>query len=333
MKKILVTGGSGFLGQMLIQRFLQPETRTGAESPAEHPDEIIAIDQTAGVYTHPRLRYLCADISEPAQWRSIINDDISGIVHLAAVVSGTAERDFDLGMRVNLDGTRALLDAARSLSAPPRFLFSSSLAVYGGTLPDVVDDNTPPAPQSSYGTQKLIGEQLVSDYTRKSFIDGRCVRIPTVSVRPGKPNGAASSFASGIIREPMAGERAICPIDPDTPLWLASPRHVIESLIHAFLLSPAQLDDQPDEWRAGRAAARRPINLPGLTITPREMADTLRNLAGADVANLIDWKPDPDIKDIVETWPARIDTRHAFRLGFAPAGTGAQLVGAYVQQQ
>ncbi len=315
MRKILVSGGSGFLGQMLIEQLLRPAAGLDGLF-----DEIIAIDQTVGALADPRLHYLCADISDAAQWRSIINDDICGIIHLAAVVSGTAESNFDLGMSVNLDGTRALLDAARTLGSPPRFLFSSSLAVYGGATHDMVDDSTPPAPLSSYGIQKLIGELLVADYTRKGFIDGRCVRIPTVSVRPGKPNGAASSFASGIIREPMAGERAICPIDPDTPLWLASPGHVIQSLIHAYLLPSTQLGEH------------RSINLPGLTITPREMADALRELAGAAVADLIDWQPDPRIKAIVDTWPARIDTRRAYALGFTAAGTGAELVAAYVQQ-
>lgn len=312
MKKILVTGGSGFLGQMLIKHLL-------TSGPNDPVNEIIALDQAAGALQDPRLHYVCADLSTPLQWQTIINDDVSDIIHLAAVVSGTAENDFDLGMRVNLDGTRALLDTARKLAKPPRFLFSSSLAVYGGAMPAVVDDNTPPAPQSSYGIQKLMGELLVADYTRKGFIDGRTVRIPTVSVRPGKPNGAASSFASGIIREPMAGERAICPIDPDTPLWLASPKHVVSALAHASRLPREQLAD------------RRSINLPGLTITPREMADTLRELAGAKVADLIDWQPDAHIKAIVDTWPARIDTSRARSLGFADAGTGAELVAAYVQ--
>lgn len=319
MNNIVVTGGSGFLGQMLIKQLLslQPPGDAGNNNPINC---IIALDQNTGALTDPRVRYVCADVSDPAQLQAIINDDVGGIIHLAAVVSGTAENDFDLGMRVNLDGTRALLEAARKLASKPRFLFSSSLAVYGGTMPDIVDDDTPPAPQSSYGIQKLIGELLVADYTRKGYIDGRCVRIPTVSVRPGKPNGAASSFASGIIREPMAGERAVCPIDPDTPLWLASPEHVVPALIHAFFLPSVQLGD------------RRTINLPGLTVTPREMTDTLRALAGDQVADLIDWQPDPHIKAIVDTWPARIDTSRAQSLGFAPADTGAELVTAYVRK-
>lgn len=321
MAKILVTGGSGFLGQMLIAHLLAQPQSPGSDGKTESIDEIIALDQAPGALVDARLRYVSADVSDAAQLQAIFSDDISGIIHLAAVVSGTAENDFDLGMRVNLDGTRALLEAARKLPKAPRFLFSSSLAIYGGVLPKVVDDSTIPAPQSSYGTQKLIGEALVADYTRKGYVDGRCVRIPTVSVRPGKPNGAASSFASGIIREPMAGQRAICPVDPDTALWLASPEQVVPALTHAYGLSSAQLGNQ------------RSINLPGLTVTPREMAATLRELAGDQVADLIDWQIDPKIKVIVDTWPARFDTSRALALGFAATGTGTELVAAYVRKQ
>jgi nucleoside-diphosphate-sugar epimerase len=321
MTKILVTGGSGFLGQMLITHLLaQPQWPDGDDKMGPI-DEIIALDQAPGALSDTRLRYVSADVSDPAQLQAVVSNDVSGIIHLAAVVSGTAESDFDLGMRVNLDGTRGLLEAARKLPKAPRFLFSSSLAIYGGALPEIVDDSTIPAPQSSYGTQKLIGEWLVADYTRKGFVNGRCVRIPTVSVRPGKPNGAASSFASGIIREPMAGVRATCPVDPDTALWLASPEQVIPALAHAYMLSSAQLGNQ------------RSINLPGLTVTPREMAETLRQLAGDHVADLIDWQIDPKIKTIVDTWPARFDTSRAQSLGFAPTGTGAELVAAYVRKQ
>lgn len=317
--KLLVTGGAGFLGQMLIQTLLARGTAPDGRGGDSAIDEIIALDQVPGMLTDARVRYVAADISDAGQVRALMQPDLAGIIHLAAVVSGTAEADFDLGMRVNLDGLRILLDAARTLSQPPRFLFTSSLAIYGGDLPDIVDDDTRPDPQSSYGIQKLIGEWLVADYHRKGFVDGRCVRIPTVSVRPGKPNGAASSFASGIIREPMAGQRAACPIDADTPLWLASPGKVAEALAHAYLLPSDAL------------GKRRSINLPGLTVTPREMADTLRKLAGNAVADLIDWQPDERIKAIVDTWPARIDISRALSLGFAPAGTGAELVESYVK--
>lgn len=319
MKKILVTGGAGFLGQLLIQQLLAKTQLPDVADNDGPVDEIIALDQVAGALQDARVRYVSADVANAAQMKEIVTEDVSGIIHLAAVVSGTAESDFDLGMRVNVDGTRALLEAARKHGKCPRFLFSSSLAIYGGALPDVVDDSTPASPQSSYGIQKLVCELLVADYTRKGYIDGRCVRIPTVSVRPGKPNGAASSFASGIIREPLAGERSVCPIDADTALWLAAPGHVVPALIHAYLLSSADLGNQ------------RSINLPGLTVSPREMADTLRKLAGDEVADRIDWLPDPHIKAIVDTWPARIDTSRAAALGFAQAGTGAELVAAYVK--
>lgn len=317
--KILVTGGSGFLGQKLIEALLARDDLPRSDGGRGPAGEIIALDQVPGALQHARVRYVTADIADAARLRELMTADLAGIVHLAAVVSGTAEADFDLGMHVNLDGTRALLDAARGLMHPPRFLFSSSLAIYGGQLPEVVDDSTRPEPQSSYGIQKLICEHLVADYTRKGYVDGRCVRIPTVSVRPGKPNGAASSFASGIIREPMAGERAVCPVDPDTPLWLGSPERLVPALVHAYLLPSDAI------------GSLRSINLPGLTVTPREMVQTLRELAGDEVADRVDWTPDPRIKAIVDTWPARIDNSRALSLGFEPPGTGAELVAAYVR--
>ena len=165
-----------------------------------------------------RVRYAVGDAAQPKFVAETLGDATDGIFHLAAVVSGAAEADFDLGMRVNIDGTRGLLDACRGLPKPPRVLFASSVAVFGVPLPEVVTDTTTPMPQSSYGIQKLIGELLVSEYSRKGFIDGRAVRLPTVSIRPGKPNAAASSFASGILREPLNGVEAVCPVEPETKL-------------------------------------------------------------------------------------------------------------------
>src|SRR6188508_456503 len=193
--------------------------------------------------------------------------------HLAGVVSGAAEADFDLGMHTNVDGTRAVLEYGRRHAAPPLVIFSSSLAVFGsdpaiGPVGDV-DDDTLPRPQSSYGIQKFIGEQLVADYTRKGFVRGRSVRLMTVSVRPGRPNAAASGFLSGIIREPLAGERARCPVDPQTPVALSSPRRTLEGILRA-----AAVDDAT--W-----GSRTAMNLPALTTTPREMADALDRVAGA----------------------------------------------------
>src|SRR5439155_2396955 len=172
---------------------------------------------------------LAGDISDPKFAARAIAADTTSIFHLAAVVSGAAEADFDLGMRVNLQGMRNVLEQARKCVRPPRFVFASSVAAFGGDLPEVLDDSTTPAPQTSYGSQKVIGEYLVTDFTRKGFIDGRSLRLPTVVARPGKPNLAASSFASSLIREPLAGVESACPVPPSTGVWILSPRRVVES--------------------------------------------------------------------------------------------------------
>jgi nucleoside-diphosphate-sugar epimerase len=242
------------------------------------------------------------------------------VVHLAAVVSGTAEADFDLGMRVNLDGTRHLLEACRALGTAPRLLFSSSIAVFGGALPPVVSDATTPTPQGSYGIQKLIGELLVQDFTRKGFVDGRAVRVPTVVVRPGRPNGAASGFASGIIREPLAGVDAPLPVPPETEMWVASPRAVVGMLLHALALSPA-------EW-----GWHRSLNLPGLTVSMHEEIAALRAVAGEAVAARLRPAPDEAVMRLVRTWAARFDTARASSMGFVADADFASIVRAYVEE-
>ena len=200
------------------------------------------------------------------------------------MVSGAAEADFDLGMRVNIDGTRGLLEACRRLPKPPRVLFTSSVAVFGAPLPEVVTDATTPMPQSSYGIQKLIGELLVGEYSRKGFIDGRAVRLPTVSIRPGKPNAAASSFASGILREPLNGVEAICPVEPETELWLISPRLAVECFLHAFDLPSEELGSNPlaQSARHYRKCAR-----------DGRLSGTSRRACGGKT---IRWEPDEGIK-------------------------------------
>jgi nucleoside-diphosphate-sugar epimerase len=233
-----------------------------------------------------------------------VRADTDCVFHLAAIVSGMAEAEFDLGMRVNLDATRTLLEVCRAGGRVPRVVFTSSVAVYGGPLPDVVLDSTAVSPQSSYGTQKAIGELLVNDYSRKGFVDGRVLRLPTVSVRPGRPNAAASSFASGIIREPLNGETSVCPVDPDTRLWLISPATATQCLLTA-------LDLPGDVFGLSRT-----VNLPGLSVTPREMAAALERVAGADAAARIQWTRDARIERIVATWPGAWDTSRARALGF-----------------
>lgn len=235
-------------------------------------------------------------------------DRVDAIFHLAGVVSGAAEADFDLGMRANLDGTRTLLQWARGHPAPPVVVFTSSLAVFGADPAiagpvGVVDDATLPRPQSSYGFQKFIGEQLVADYTRRGYLRGRSVRLMTVAIRPGRPNAAASGFMSGIIREPVHGLRTVCPVPPDLPVALSSPERTIEGILTAAAVS--------DELWGSTSA----MTLPGLSTTPREMAAALDRVVEPGRSELISWVQDPAVIDIVGSWPARFRTERAGRLG------------------
>ncbi len=319
--KIVITGGAGFLGQLLIRALLERRRLTRGDGVEADIEQIVAVDQAqAGrLIVDDRLGYVVGDIGQPHFLSHVLAADTDSVFHLAAVVSGAAEADFDLGMRVNLDGTRALLDACRAQKGMPRLVFASSVAVFGGALPAVVTDDTTPTPQSSYGVQKLVGELLVGDYSRRGFIDGRAVRLPTIVVRPGKPNAAASSFASGIIREPLAGETAVCPVEPDTAMWLLSPAAAIRNLIHAHELPAAA-------W-----GERRALNLPGLTLTVRAMIEALRAVGGDAAVARIRWQPDERIRAIVRTWPARFDTRRADALGFVRDADFVEVVRDYAR--
>ena len=239
--RIVITGGCGFLGRRLALLLLDQGSTLGAI------DEMVLFDNAPSALPLPddkRVRLVTGDIADRDTVRALIapqgaKSGTDAVFHLAAIVSGQAESDPDLGYRVNLDGTRAVLDACRALGPSksgdrPRLIFASSLAVYGGALPPAVGDDTALTPQSSYGAQKAIGELLVNDYSRKGFIDGRALRLPTVVVRPGLPNRAASTFASSMIREPLSGQDAVCPVSPDTVMALASPRRVVASLAHAL---------------------------------------------------------------------------------------------------
>ncbi|MFN7571082.1 MAG: D-erythronate dehydrogenase [Betaproteobacteria bacterium] len=313
--KVVITGGAGFLGRQLARRL----ARRAPTSRIVCFDQVVPVDAAAD----PRLEFVAGDIADPAAVAALLGSDTTSVFHLAAVVSGAAEADFALGMHVNLDGTRTLLDACRQLPAPPRLVFASSLAVYGGTLPPVVNDETAPAPQSSYGTQKLIGELLVADCTRKGYIDGRSLRLPTIVVRPGKPNAAASSFASAIVREPLAGVEAVCPVELDSALWLASPHTALSGLIHAHEVPAAQ-------WRA--ATRGRALNLPGITVTVGAMLDALREVGGDAARARVRVQRDERIAAIVGTWPARFDTSAATQLGFDGDADFTSIVRAYVRE-
>jgi nucleoside-diphosphate-sugar epimerase len=233
-------------------------------------------------------------------------------------VSGQAEADFDLGMRVNLDATRLMLDRCRALPAPPKFVFASSIAVFGGRLPDPVPDDAPLTPHSSYGTQKVIGELLVADLSRRGALDGRSLRLPTVTVRPGLPNRAASSFASGIIREPLAGVEAICPVAPGTRMWVQSPVAVIENLLVGH------------EAPAAALAASRSVNVPGISVAVGDMVAALRAVAGDTVADRVRWQLDPAVDRIVSTWPAALTAEHGHALGMRADHDFAAIVRAYI---
>jgi D-erythronate 2-dehydrogenase len=317
---VLVTGGAGFVGQQFIKTLLDRASINVEERGAPAAiDRITCFDVVAGVLRDARVNNVVGDISDPAVVRALLDQDTRLVVHLAAVVSGTAEADFDLGMRVNLDGIRALLEACRALATQPRLLFSSSIAVFGGTLPKVVTDATTPAPQGSYGVQKLIGEQLVQDYSRKGFIDGRSVRLPTVVVRPGTPNGAASGFASGIIREPLAGVEALLPVDPSTEMWVASPRAVVQMILHAI------------EMPATAWGWQRSLNLPGFVASMNDEIAALRRAAGERAVALIKHQPDENVMRLVRTWAARFDTARARELGFVADRDFDAIVRAYIE--
>jgi nucleoside-diphosphate-sugar epimerase len=318
--RVVITGGAGFLGRRLGRALLARGRLTGPDG-AEHPiEKVVLVDLVAAdPEGDPRVEILAGDMSDEALLRRALAPDAAAVFHLAAVVSAQAEADFDLGMRVNLDATRRLVDACRALPSAPRLVFTSSVAVYGGALPDPVTDETPLRPQSSYGAQKAMGELLVSDAARRGFVDGRIVRLPTVSVRPGRPNRAASSFASGIIREPLQGEPAVCPVAPGTRLWLLSPRRAVENLIVAH------------EVASDALGTVRAVNLPGLSVSVTEMVAALEAEGGAEAVARIRWERDPLVERIVGGWPARWDSSRAERLGFRGDPGFASIVRAFVE--
>ncbi|RXE49555.1 D-erythronate dehydrogenase [Chromohalobacter israelensis] len=298
--QVIVTGGAGFLGARLIQTLLEEGQRIEGEAITR----VTSIDLAPCPLDDPRVESWTGDIADKVLIERALGDDTLAVCHLAAVVSAQAEADFELGMRVNLEATQALLDACRAHPRRLRFLFASSLAVFGPGLAQPVPEETGPQPRSSYGAQKAIGELLVNDYSRRGFIDGRVCRLPTIVARPGKPNQAASSFASSIIREPLAGQRAVCPVDPDLPLWLSSPRAVVGNLRHALQLDDAALG----EWRT--------LNLPGITVTVTQLLDALERQAGAETRGLVDFTPDAAIDKIVASWPGGLDIARPLSLGF-----------------
>jgi nucleoside-diphosphate-sugar epimerase len=317
--RIVITGGAGFLGSRLARQLLARGELTDARGTRREITSLVLLDVVpATAVDDPRVTALTGDLADPATIARAVTADTDTVFHLAAVVSGQAEADFDIGMRVNLDATRALLERCRALAHPPKFVFTSSLAVFGGPLPDPVPDNAPVTPQASYGAQKAIGEYLVYDMTRKGFIDGRSLRLPTVTVRPGKPNKAASSFASGIVREPLAGVAASCPVAPTTRMWVQSPRAVIGNLIIGH------------EAPASAFTYTRSINVPGIAVAVGDMVAALRRVAGDAVADRVQWNFDPAIDRIVSTWPANFAPQLGPALGMRADTDFESIVRAYI---
>ncbi|MCM5680787.1 NAD-dependent epimerase/dehydratase family protein [Schlegelella sp. S2-27] len=322
--RVLITGGAGFLGARLARTLLDRGSLAGAPiSQLVLAD--LAAPADAALRDDRRVQVRVGDLLE--QLDVLTDAPYDAVFHLASAVSAECEADFELGLRSNLDSTRALLDACRrqamAAGRAPRFVFSSSVAVYGSDpalpLPHVVDDRTLPTPQSSYGIHKFVCEQLVADYTRKGYIDGRAARLMTVSVRPGRPNGAASSFLSGIVREPLAGQPAVCPVSPDTPVAVSSPATTVAGLM--------AVAEAPRDDFGGRTA----LNLPALTVTVQQMLDALQGVGGDAALSLVRFEPDAQIARIVGGWPARFSSARAAHLGLIPDGDFRSIVLQYVR--
>jgi nucleoside-diphosphate-sugar epimerase len=312
--RVLVTGGAGMLGRKLTGRLLERGRLRG--------EGIDAID-LADLVEAPTESELCtahaADLSRPSEAEALIALEPDVVFHLAAVVSAEAEADFDKGMAVNLDGTRQLFDAIRLSPITPRVVYASSIAVFGAPFPDPIPDDFHPTPLTSYGTQKLIGEALLADYSRRGFFDGVGIRLPTASVRPGAPNKAASSFFSGIIREPLAGVEAELPVSRDVRHPHASPRAAVGFLVHAAELDTARLQ------------GRRNLTMPGVSVTVGEQIEALGRVAGPGAAALIVESPDAAVAEIVAGWPSRFDTARATALGFTADATYDDIIRAHIE--
>lgn len=320
---VLVVGAAGMLGRKLAGR-LARDGRLGDRAVARLSLADVVAPGAPDGFGGP-VDAWAADLSAPGAAARMVAGRPDVVFHLAAIVSGEAEADFEAGYRVNLDGTRALFEAIRAEDArepyAPRVVFTSSVAVFGAPLPDVIGDDLALTPLTSYGTQKAIGELLLADYSRRGFLDGIGLRLPTICIRPGKPNRAASGFFSAILREPLAGREAVLPVPESVRHWHASPRAAIGFLLHAATLDTAPL------------GARRSLSLPGLSATVGEQVAALRRVAGEQAARLIRREPDPAVERIVAGWPRAFDPRRALALGFRAEGSFDEIIRVHVEDE
>ncbi len=309
--RVLIIGAAGMIGRKLSQRLSKDGTLGGREIADVTLHDVV---QPASVIS---------DLSAPGEAEKLLAERPELIFHLAAIVSGEAEADFDKGYRVNLDGTRRLFEAIRSAGGgyKPRVVFTSSIAVFGAPFPEAIGDEFLNAPLTSYGTQKAIGELLLSDYSRRGFFDGVGIRLPTICVRPGAPNKAASGFFSGIIREPLSGHEAVLPVAESVRHWFASPRAATGFLHHATGLTGEQL------------GARRNLTMPGVCATVAQQIEALRKVAGDKVARLIRREPDPTIARIVAGWPQNFDPRRALALGFRADSSFEEIIRIHIEDE
>ena len=317
--RVLITGAAGMIGRKLTARLVADGTIAGRRITALDLHDIVPPDQ--GTLDRIAVTTSASDLAAPGEAEKLVAARPDVIFHLAGVVSGEAEADFELGYRVNLDGTRALFDAVRQKNHHPRVVFSSSIAVFGAPFPDIIPDEFHPTPLTSYGTQKLICEALLADYTRRGFFDGIGIRLPTINVRPGKPNKAASGFFSGIIREPLAGREAVLPVPRSVVHTHASPRSAV-----GFLIRAAGIDGDA-------VGPRRNLTMPGVAVTVGEQIEALRRVAGDDVARLIREEPDETIWAIVQNWPTRFAATRARELGFAAETSFDDIIRAHIEDE
>ena len=311
VKKILIIGAAGMIGRKLSAR--------------------LAKDGAGGLILHDVVPFAgssaVSDLSMPGEAEKLVASRPDVIFHLAAIVSGEAEADFEKGYRINLDGTRRLFEAVRKEGSGgagpyrPRMVFASSIAVFGAPFPEAIGDEFLNAPLTSYGTQKAIGELLLSDYSRRGFFDGIGIRLPTICVRPGKPNKAASGFFSGILREPLSGQEAVLPVPESVRHWFASPRAAIEFLLHAASIDTAKL------------GTRRNLSMPGISATVGEQIEALRKVGGEKAVRLIRREPDPTIMRIVEGWPQNFDARRASALGFRADRSFEEIIRIHLEDE